>query len=459
MKKAGLYIRVSTMEQANKGYSVKAQTERLEAYAKAKGYIVHDTYTDAGASGGSLERPELDRMLTDIEYKRLNAVIVIKLDRLSRSQKDTLHLIQDVFIPQKVDFISVNESFDTSTSFGIAMIGILSVFAELERSTINERLEMGRIERAKAGYYHGGGDYSPLGYDYIDGELVINEYEKEIVKEMFDLYIGGNSMNSTAMTLKEKYPDRIKSFTIVKDSLQRVLYIGKVQFNGEVYVGRHKRIIDDKTFNLAQKKRKERAVGKGWTNKRKGLLLGKLYCGQCGARYYRNVNGPRKYRYINYVCRSQDKRRSTQNMVKDANCKNRRWKEKELDDLVLGRLKKLNYQDIEKNKKKITPVNYDKLINQVEKEIKRIVQLYTQSTIDIDTLNNMSEDLQAKKSNLIEKRTNQEEKLKANDNKLIYTMSTFDWENASKDKLMHVVDTLIERIEVNGDEVNIHLDL
>lgn len=458
MKQAGLYVRVSTLEQAREGYSIGAQTEKLKAYAKAKDYDVYDVYTDAGESGGKLERPELQRMIKDIELKRLDTVIVIKLDRLSRSQKDTLYLIQDVFKPKGVDFISVNESFDTSTSFGIAMIGILSVFAELERSTITERLEMGRIERAKAGYYHGGGNYDPLGYDYIDGELVINEYEAEIVKELFDLYLNGNSMNSTAMKLREKYPDRIQSFTIVKDALQKVLYIGKVQFNGEVYEGRHERIISDETFEAAQRKRKARAQGSGWTNKRKGLLVGKIYCAHCGARYYRNVTGSKKYRYVKYVCRSTDRRKANKNMIKDRDCKNKRWTESELDELVINYLKNLDYEEIEKNKETIQVVDYDKLIKQTDEEIERIVKLYTASKIDITLLNKLTDDANTKRDVLIEKQVEQNERLKEDSKSLVYSMNDFDWENADKNELMHIVDTLIDRIEIDNEDITIHFD-
>lgn len=80
----------------------------------------------------------------------------MKLDQLSRSQRDTLHLIEDVFLPNRVDFVSMSESFNTSTPFGRAMIGILSVFAQLEREQIRERTFMGRLERAKEGLFHGG---------------------------------------------------------------------------------------------------------------------------------------------------------------------------------------------------------------------------------------------------------------------------------------------------------------
>ena len=154
MKRAALYIRVSTLEQAQEGYSIGAQKERLLAFCKAHDWLVADFYIDGGYSGSNLDRPGIQKLIA--ETGSFDLVLVMKLDRLSRSQRDTLYLIEDVFLPAGVDFISMAESFDTSTPFGRAMIGILSVFAQLEREQIKERTFMGRVERAKEGLFHGG---------------------------------------------------------------------------------------------------------------------------------------------------------------------------------------------------------------------------------------------------------------------------------------------------------------
>ena len=169
------YVRVSTDNQLD-NYSIEEQTERIESYCKAKGWTLLHIYTDGGYSGGNTNRPALQKMLEAIRRGEASAVVVYKLDRLSRSQKDTLTLIEDSFLSHNTDFISINENFDTSTPFGRAMIGILSVFAQLEKDQITERFTMGRIGRSKAGYFHGGGN-APTGYDYRDGLLIVNEYE------------------------------------------------------------------------------------------------------------------------------------------------------------------------------------------------------------------------------------------------------------------------------------------
>ena len=174
MKRAALYIRVSTLEQAQEGYSVGEQKERLIAYCKAKDWLIADIYVDGGYTGSNIKRPGIQKLISETD--KFDLVLVYKLDRLSRSQRDTLYLIEEVFLPNGVDFISMQESFDTSTPFGKAMIGLLAVFAQLEREQIKERTWMGRVARAKAGLYHGGGKI-PIGYDYVDGHLTVNPYE------------------------------------------------------------------------------------------------------------------------------------------------------------------------------------------------------------------------------------------------------------------------------------------
>src|SRR5690606_18475634 len=166
----------------------------LRALADAREWHVVKSYADPGHSGGTIDRPAMQELIRDVRDGLVDVVAVYKLDRLSRRQKDTLHLIEDIFLPNGVSFISLNESFDTSTPFGMAMVGILSVFAQLEREQIKERTMMGRLERAKEGYWHGGGGQTKVvtGYNYVDGLLVPNEYEAAAVKWVYDTYVNSS---------------------------------------------------------------------------------------------------------------------------------------------------------------------------------------------------------------------------------------------------------------------------
>ena len=138
MKKVAIYVRVSTQEQAVEGYSISEQIDRLTKFCEAHSWKIYKVYTDPGFSGGNMNRPSLQKLFADCTQKRFDTVLVYKLDRLSRSQKDTLYIIEDLFLTNHVDFISMSENFDTSTPFGRAMIGILSVFAQLEREQIKD---------------------------------------------------------------------------------------------------------------------------------------------------------------------------------------------------------------------------------------------------------------------------------------------------------------------------------
>lgn len=455
MQLTALYTRVSTQEQMKEGYSIHAQKERLEAYAKAKGYEKTQLYTDGGLSGGSLERPALQQLILDIEKGLINCVIVYKLDRISRSQKDTLYLVQDVFNKNKVDFISLEENIDTSTPMGMLMIGVLSAFAELERSTITQRSLMGREERAKEGFYHGGGNYEPLGYNYINGELVINEYESTIVEEMFNLYVNGNSLNTTAQKIWDKYPDRIKSKTIVRDALKNTLYIGMVSFNQKEFIGRHQPIIDEKTFYKAQRIRQKRSVGDGWTNKRKGLLVGKLYCGHCGARYGRFPSGPKKYRYVNYICYSR-RSSASRHMIRDENCKNKSWKEETLNGLVIDHLKKINFTTFEEEKNDgISQIKtHESELNRLNTQIERIIDLYTFDTIDRETLDKRLNELNKRKNVVLG--TIEELKEETEPTQALLDLKDFDWDDESNENKMRMIDELIDRVEIDKENIRVY---
>ena len=131
-RKKAIYARVSTDAQVD-GYSISAQVDLVLAYLKSKEWFDYKLYIDPGFSGKDLNRPKIQELINDIKSGIIDCVLVFKLDRISRSQKDTLYLIEEVFNKYSCGFISIRDNFDTTTPFGKAMIGILSVFAQLER--------------------------------------------------------------------------------------------------------------------------------------------------------------------------------------------------------------------------------------------------------------------------------------------------------------------------------------
>lgn len=191
------YCRVSTSIQVEEGYSLEEQKSRIEAYCKGMGWNLLKVYVDAGESGAKADRPALQEMIRNI--KMVDKVVVYKLDRLSRSQKDTLYLIEDVFLKNNVEFVSMTENLDTSSPFGKAMIGILAVFVQLEREQIRDRMMMGKDARAKEGRVA----YSfrtPIGYKYVNGELLVDD-DADQVREVYNLCLRGKSFGDIAKTM------------------------------------------------------------------------------------------------------------------------------------------------------------------------------------------------------------------------------------------------------------------
>lgn len=133
------YVRVSTEEQAREGVSIEAQEERIRALATAKGWNLVSIIKDAGYSGKNLNRPRVRDLIDVCRKAEVDVVIVYKVDRLTRKQKDLWYLLEDVFYKNQVGFVSVTEAFDSTTAAGTAFLGMIGVFAQLERDLVAER--------------------------------------------------------------------------------------------------------------------------------------------------------------------------------------------------------------------------------------------------------------------------------------------------------------------------------
>lgn len=207
-------------------------------------------------------------------------MLVYKLDRLSRSLRDTLYLIEESFLPNKIDFVSMQESFDTATPFGKAMIGLLAVFAQLEREQIKERTFMGRVERTKSGLYHGGG-YIPIGYNYVDGKLVVNPIEAKQIQKIYEWYLAGNSLAAIHKKAREEgFINRYASYnswSCIRNILDNPVYPGQSKFGSVVAKNTHEAIISQDKFEAVQAIRKRKKAMYGFASFRSRHLLSGLY--------------------------------------------------------------------------------------------------------------------------------------------------------------------------------------
>lgn len=475
-KKVAIYVRVSTDIQVD-GYSIDEQIERLEKYCQARDWIIYDKYIDPGFSGSNINRPAMLKMITDIRDNKIDLVLVYKLDRLSRSQKDTLYLIEEEFLPNSVDFISMTENFDTSTPFGKAMIGILSVFAQLERENIKTRLAMGHVGRAKAGYWRGGSN-PPIGYDFIDGKLVVNEYEALQVQLIFKMFLDGETINGISKYMHEHYKNKYSSY---KDSsqtgtiLKNKLYIGKIKYKGKEYDGVHEPIIDDETFNRVQARYKE--ISSKWSEHYRSpyhgkyLLSGLLFCGNCGARYFVATSHRKDKRYAYYKCYSRD---GNSTMKKMDGCKNPNYKVEVLDQAVLDEIKKLkldpDYIDriIAAERSEDPGENNDLLIlknklTEIENKINKLMDLYTLGTIPFSDIGDRIKPLYEEKDQLeteiqeYQVQTKTPDVLSKSDTKDILNRYADQIDTADLSVKRELVQALIRKIEIGSERNTIKI--
>lgn len=466
--RVAIYVRVSTIEQYKEGYSIKEQIERLTKYCEAKGWTVYKVYIDGGYSGADMDRPELQAMIRDIGYGLFDAVLVYKLDRLSRSQRDTLEIIEDMLLPNSIEFISMTENLDTSTPFGRAMIGILSVFAQLEREQIKERMAIGIEGRAKEGKWHGAA-FSPIGYDYKDDELHLIPYEAMMMKEAFELFARRVPINRICTDFEKKgYKHRYGYFlpASMTRMLKNPLYAGFIEKNGELYDGKHEAIVSKELFDQVLQVFKERENGSKYSFKYNSALGGLIFCKNCGAKYCRTVGHVKKdgTRSSFYTCYSRNKK--VKSKIIDPSCRNKIWRTEELDNKVFAEITKLSFdpryieeiKNVGVSDEKPRQVAFIKgRIESITAQISRYSDLYSLGTMDMD-------EIKAK----IDPLTVERQKLK-NELELLERASSVTTEHTLKlarsfgealeskdlDKVRFIVDELIEKIVVDDDRVDI----
>ena len=260
------YIRVSTDNQAQRDEgSLETQEARLRSAVGAlPGHVVTRVFREEGASGKSLDRPQMRELVRAARGREIDKVIVVRLDRLSRSLLDFCSL-QEFLELHDVGLHSLNESLDTTTPLGRAMVKLLMVFAELEREQTADRTRQAMTARAGRGLWNGG--RPPLGYDSEgNGHLTINDDEAQLIRTIFDKYVELRSAPALARWLNEsghrqkaytsrrKGPTGGKKFTAagVRHVLRNPLYLGKIRHKGEIFEGQHPPLIDVAQFDRVE---------------------------------------------------------------------------------------------------------------------------------------------------------------------------------------------------------------
>lgn len=266
--RCAIYTRKSNEEGLEQEFnSLDAQRDVCESFIKSKrgeGWVlIPDHYDDGGFTGGNINRPALHKLLEDMKSGLIDVVVVYKIDRLSRSLLDFLTMMK-VFDEQKIAFVSVTQSFDTSSSMGKLMLNVMLSFAQFEREITGERIRDKIAASKKKGIWMGG--TPPLGYDAKDCKLSINEPEADIIRNIFSSFLRHQSMTTIVAQLQRKGV-KGKSWTsrrgksiegkfLNKGSVYRILnnpiYIGQISHKKTIYPGEHAPIIDQTTWDTAQ---------------------------------------------------------------------------------------------------------------------------------------------------------------------------------------------------------------
>ena len=256
--RCAVYTRKSTDEGLEKEFNtLDAQRDACEAYVasqRAEGWLlVRDRYDDGGFSGGTLERPALRRLLADIEQGRIDIIVVYKIDRLSRSLMDFAKLVEAMEV-HGVTFVSVTQSFNTTTSMGRLTLNILLSFAQFEREVIGERIRDKFAASRARGMWMGG--KVPLGYDVRDRKLVPNAAEATRIRRVFELFAETGSGTETAKRLQAEGVTSKSGRPLDKGDVYKILnlrtYVGEVVHKGQVYAGEHRAIVPRDLWDRVQ---------------------------------------------------------------------------------------------------------------------------------------------------------------------------------------------------------------
>ena len=253
--RAAIYCRKSSEEGLDQTFnSLHAQHESCLNYVRSQaheGWIaVDDRYDDPGCSGGTLERPALRRLLRDIEFGGIDAVVCYRIDRLTRCLTDFARLV-DIFEHNKISLVSITEHFNTATSIGRLNLHMILSFAQYERELAGERIRDKFLASRRRGMWMGG--HAPLGYEVRDRKLAINETERALVRHIFERFLQVGSATKLVQELNAAghRTKRGKPFDkgVVYKLLNNRTYVGEVEHKGAAYPGQHEAIIERDTWD------------------------------------------------------------------------------------------------------------------------------------------------------------------------------------------------------------------
>lgn len=440
MQRVAIYARVSTQEQAENGNSLEFQIDKLKAYCQLHEYKIVGEYVDAGVSGAKSERPALNKLKKDID--KIDIVLIYKLDRLSRSIKDTMNLIEDLFKPNNVNLISLSENFDTSQAMGMATVGMLSTFAQLERETIKERMMAGKIQAVKSGKNI---NRIPIGYVKKDGKVFKDEKTKNCVKFIFDLVQEKKSLTEIANILEmSEYASLRKwDFMTISRMVKNKIYCGHTDSFGKLIRDTHERYITDEQQKYMLELIAERKLhsSKSRKNKFPALFRGIIICPKCQHMLTPcNKKTGSGNKLIYYRCSTCLKRKDSIVNVPEQKI------EKKLLDFL-----KYDFK-IEFEKTKIEKKDYSKILNNLENKKFKLQKAWLNELLTDEELEKLQNEIN-EQIELVEKEKNDYNLMVANSKKqknISGIMSNFEnlYNKMDSDEKIEFLNTIIKEIKI-----------
>ena len=465
----GIYPRVSTEDQSRFGFSLDEQEESLKRLCEWKGYKIYKVYREEGVSAKSMNRPKFQEMIQDMKDGKINKILVYKLDRLTRSIQD-LETICKLLEEYKCDLESECEEINTSTPTGVFFMRMTTILAQLEIERTSERTKFGLIGAAKKGHFSG---KAPIGYRKINKELVIDEVESEVVKDIFKSYLSGLSVCTITKRLNEKNAlNRNWRTTTIDRMLSNYIYAGNYQHrkriqNEETILLEDvcPAIIDKHDFELVQKQKEKNL--KNYTRKHTYVYMQKIVCSKCnkimGGSSTTSKNKPTQ---IYYKC----------------NCCSTRINEKKIEQPLMLFLNDMldyylliddNYKSFFNEDLTIEIKRYEKILKGLNTKLQRIKNAYLNSNIEQDdfideeksikmqieetkiklnNLNNADESLNHKDDLRLYNNLFQLEKMKY---KSYYVRKNGLWNKLTKEQKAELITKYIDSIEIEKNKEEI----
>lgn len=334
-RRVAAYVRQSVTRNVEEFGSTKAQEDVLRAWAVTQGTTAVTVLRDDNRSGASLDRPAFQAMMREVRAGKFDVIAVVRLDRLSRSLRDFVGLMEEL-LQRGVAFVSTSQSFDTSTPLGRMTMSLLAVFSQFERETTSERT-LEKIQAARRrGIFTGGNP--PMGYDVVDGKLIIDEAAAVIVRDLFAAYLQTGSALKSARLLNERgfrtrrgQPwDKSRVLT----ALRSPVMCGCINADDDVVEGQHEGIVDRATWDAAQALLDARPDQDHPRSRNPDYLLaGVARCG-CGAALTPGSAVARGTVHRYYTCVRRAKRGAE-------GCPSKGWPAEALEGFVVDRIRSI----------------------------------------------------------------------------------------------------------------------